>query len=126
MDETNEKESSTLDIADKPILREANKEDVQANEEHAQVGIDLDLLPTDIKVTEHYSRFTWLLALENILRSEIQNIYIEVKLMLTSSPSILLHFKTRGRVFRNRGRMIQDKSKESKSKYFTLGNILNK
>ena len=48
VDETPEKESSTLDIADEAVLREADEEDVQANEEHAQVGLDLDHLPADI------------------------------------------------------------------------------
>ena len=38
VDETLQKESSTLGIAYEALLREANKEDVQANEEHVQVG----------------------------------------------------------------------------------------
>ena len=52
VDETLEKESSTLDIVDEAILREANKENEQANEEHPQVGIDLDLMPANITVTQ--------------------------------------------------------------------------
>jgi len=35
VDETLEKESSTLDIANEALISEANKEDVQANKEHA-------------------------------------------------------------------------------------------
>jgi len=107
----------------------------------------LDLLPADITVTQggavaqvdffipegfvekiaHHPMFTWVLALENLLRVEIQKIYIEVKLILSSSSSILLHFKTRDWVFCNPGGggMMQDKSNGSKSKYCTLRNILN-
>ena len=147
VDEILKKESSNLDIADEALPREANREDVQANEEHVQVGTNLDLLPVDIRVTqrvgphvdfffqegffdkiEHHSIFTWLLALNNILRSEIK-IYIEIKLILISSSSILLHFKTRGRVFSNQGRIMQNKCKEwlkicRKLKYFDIGDLL--
>ena len=38
---------------------------------------------------ERHQMFTWLLASKNILRAEIQKIYIEVKLVLTSASSIL-------------------------------------
>ena len=54
VDETLKKESSTLDIADEALPREANKEDVQANEEHV-LGTNLDLLPVDIRVTQRAS-----------------------------------------------------------------------
>jgi len=86
---------------------------MQANEQHMQVGTNLDLVLVDIRVTqranvhadffilegffekiEHHLMFTWSLALNNILRSEIKKIYIEAKLILTSSSSIQLHFKT--------------------------------
>ena len=103
----------------------------------------MDLLPVDIRARahvnfffcegfferiEHHPMFTWLLTLNNILRSDIK-IYIESKLILTSSSSILLHFKTRGRVFSNWGRMMQNKSKEwlkrcRKLKYFDIGHFL--
>ena len=115
MDEALQKESSNLDIVDEALLREANKEDLQANEEHVQLGTNVDLLPIDIRVNqtvsahvdffflegfigkiEHHPKFTWLLALNNILSSEIKKIYIEIKLILTSSSSVMLHFKTRG------------------------------
>ena len=83
------KESSTLDIADEALLREADKKDAQANPEDAQPGmdLDLDLLFGDIRGSqeavahvdffisegffgkiEHHPMFGWLLALENILR----------------------------------------------------------
>ena len=52
MDETLKKESPTLDIVDEALWREDSKKEVQANEEHAQVGMDLDLLSADIGVTE--------------------------------------------------------------------------
>jgi len=100
VDETLKKESSNLDMADEALPRKANKEDVQANEEHVQVGTNLDLLPADIRVTqragahvdfffqqgffekiEHHPMFTWLLALNNILRSKIKKIYIGIKMM---------------------------------------------
>ena len=55
MDDTLKKESSNLDIADEALLREANKEDVQANEEHVQIGTNLDLLQVDIRVTQRAS-----------------------------------------------------------------------
>ena len=50
MDKTLKKESSTLVIANEALLREANKEDVQTNEEHAQVRTNLDLLLRDIRM----------------------------------------------------------------------------
>ena len=93
---------------------------MQANEEHMQVGTNLDILPEGIRVTqrasahvdfvfregffekiEDHSMFAWLLALNNILRSEIKKVYIEIKLTLTSSSPILLHLKNHGRVFSN-------------------------
>ena len=115
VDETLKKESSTLDLNDEAFLKEADKDHVQANEEDVQVRTDLGRLPGETRVTqgaithvdffipqgffentERHSMFTWLLSLENILISEIQKIYIEVKSILTYSSSILLHFKTRG------------------------------
>jgi len=44
VDETLKKKSSTPGIANEALQREANKEDIQANEKHVQVGTDLDLL----------------------------------------------------------------------------------
>jgi len=44
VDETLKKESSILDIADEALLKEAEKEDVQAHEKDVQVGADLDLV----------------------------------------------------------------------------------
>ena len=130
VDETLKQESSTLDLTDEAFLKEVDKDDVQANEEDVQVRTDLGRLPGEMRMTqgaiahvdffipqgffekiERHSMFTWLLSLENILRSEIKKIYIEVKSIFTSSSSILLHFKTRGRVFSNEGRMMQDKTK---------------
>jgi len=52
VDETLKKESYILYIVDEVLLREANKEDVQANEEDAQVRMNLDTLPGDIRVTQ--------------------------------------------------------------------------
>jgi len=68
------------------------------NEEDVQVGMDLGQLPAEVRVTqgaiahvdffipqgffekiERHSMFTWLLLLANIMRSEIQKIYIKVK-----------------------------------------------
>jgi len=54
VDYTLKKELSTLGIADEALLREANKEDIQANEEHVQVGTNLDL-PVHIRVTQRAS-----------------------------------------------------------------------
>jgi len=39
-------------LRDEALLREDNKEDVQVNEEHAQVGTNLDLLLGDIRMTQ--------------------------------------------------------------------------
>jgi len=91
VDETLQKEPSTLDIAYETLLKEANKEDIQTNDKSVQVGTDLDLLLVDIRVTqkanvhvdffilksffekiEHHPMFTCLLALNHILRSEIK------------------------------------------------------
>ena len=148
MDETRKKESSTLDLTDEASQKEVDKDDLQANEKDVQVRTNLGRLPRETRVTqgaiahvdffipqgffekiERHLMFPWLLSLENILRNEIKKIYIEVKSILTSSSSILLHFKTRGRVFSNQGRMMQDKSKGwikrfRKLEYFDIGDLL--
>jgi len=55
VDENLKKESFNLDIVDETLLRKANKEDVQANEQHVQVGMNLDLVPVDIRVNQRAS-----------------------------------------------------------------------
>jgi len=52
VDEILKKESSNLDIADEALPREPNREDVQANKEHVQVGTNLNILPVDIRVAQ--------------------------------------------------------------------------
>ena len=94
------------------------------------VGADIDffILGGFFEKIEQHLMFMWLLALENILRSETKKIYIEVKLILTSSSSILLHFKTQGRIFSSQGRMLQCKCKTwlkgfGKLEYFDIGDF---
>ena len=67
----------------------------------------------------------WLLMLEKLLRLEFHHMCKEAASAFSSLSLAPSHFKTRGRVFRNRGRMMQDKSKGRKSICTILGNIPN-
>ena len=66
----------------------------------------------------------WLLLLEKLPRLEFHHMCKEYTSTF-SSLSLPPHFKTRGRIFHNWGRIMQDKSKGRKSIYGILENIPN-